>query len=109
MNKLLKNLKDNPFSRRHIINMLQEADLNESEGLYPCAYETMWSVRKIDGVMYLDLTLNQRSQDYIISGYINKIQYVALQLMVCSHLGYKPGNFCHYVQNLHPMMYMDRL
>ena len=81
--------------------MLQEDDLKESEGLYPCAYETLWSVRKINGVMYLDLTLNQRSQDYIMAGYINKIQYVALQLMVCSHLGYKPGNFCHFVQNLH--------
>lgn len=101
MNKLLKNLKDDPFSRRHIINMLQESDLRASEGLYPCAYETLWSVRKIDGVMYLDLTLNQRSNDYIMAGYINKIQYVALQMMVCSHLGYKIGKFCHLVQNLH--------
>lgn len=101
MNKLLKNLKDEPFSRRHIINMLQESDLRTSKGLYPCAYETMWSVRKIDGVMYLDLTLNQRSQDYIMAGYINKIQYVALQMMVCNHLGYKIGKFCHLVQNLH--------
>jgi len=102
MNKLLMSLKEDPFSRRHIINMLQESDLQETKGLYPCAYETMWSVRKnIDGVYYLDLTLNQRSNDYLMSGYINKVQYVALQLMVCSHLGYKPGKFCHYVQNLH--------
>ena len=101
MNKLLKNLKDYPFSRRHIINMLQESDLHETKGLYPCAYETIWSVRKINNQYYLDLTLNQRSNDYIMSGYINKIQYVALLLMVCSHLGYKPGKFCHFVQNLH--------
>lgn len=101
MNNLLKKLKDDTFSRRHIINMLQESDLRSSEGLYPCAYETMWSVRKINGEMYLDLTLNQRSNDYIMANAINKIQYVALQLMVCSHLGYKPGKFCHFIQNLH--------
>lgn len=101
MNKLLKNLKKDPFSRRHVINMLQESDLRASDGLYPCAYETMWSVRKIKDKFYLDLTLNQRSQDYIMAGYINKIQYVALQMMIASHLGYTPGKFCHYVQNLH--------
>ena len=61
----------------------------------------MWSVRKIDGYFYLDLTLNQRSSDYIMANYINKIQYVALQMMVSSHIGYKPGKFCHLVQNLH--------
>ena len=101
MNKLLKGLKDDPYSRRHIINMLQESDLQETKGLYPCAFETMWSVRKYNNDLYIDMTLNQRSNDYIMAGYINKIQYVALQLMVCNHLGYKPGKFCHYVQNLH--------
>ena len=101
IDKLLKSLKEDPFSRRHIINMYQESDLIETKGLYPCAYETIWSVRKQDNYYYLDLTLNQRSNDYIMSGYINKIQYVALQMMVASHLGYRIGNFCHFVQNLH--------
>jgi thymidylate synthase len=101
MNKLLKGLKDDPFSRRHIINMYQESDIAETEGLYPCAYETLWSVRKIGKELILDLTLIQRSNDYIMAGYINKIQYVALQLMICGHLGYKPGKFCHLIQNLH--------
>lgn len=101
INKLLKSLKEDPFSRRHIINLYQEVDLQESKGLYPCAYETMWSVRKIDNDYYLDLTLNQRSSDYLVANYINKIQYVALQMMIASHLGYKLGKFCHYVQNLH--------
>ena len=81
--------------------MYQESDMNETKGLHPCAYETMWSVRKVDGYFYLDLTLNQRSNDYIMAGYINKVQYVALQMMVASHLGYKIGKFCHFVQNLH--------
>ena len=47
------------------------------------------------------MTLTQRSNDYIMAGYINKIQYVALQMMVASHCGYKVGKFFHLVQNLH--------
>lgn len=101
MNKLLIGLEKDPFSRRHVINMLQESDLNETKGLYPCAFETIWSVRKVDNLFYLDMTLNQRSSDFLVANFINKTQYIALQLMVCSHLGYLPGKFCHFVQNLH--------
>lgn len=101
MDKLLYGLKIDPFGRRHIINMYQYNDLDETNGLFPCAYETLWSVRQKENNYYLDLTLNQRSNDYIMAGYINKIQYVAFQLMVANHLGYKPGKFCHFVQNLH--------
>ena len=101
MNQLLYGLKIDPFGRRHIINMFQYSDLKETNGLFPCAYETLWSVRKIDGEYYLDMTLIQRSNDYIMAGAINKIQYVALQMMVASHCGYKLGKFCHLVQNLH--------
>lgn len=101
MNKLLDGLEKDPFGRRHIINLYQYADLEETKGLFPCAYETLWSVRKINNDFYLDLTMNQRSNDYIMANAINKIQYVALQMMVASHLGYKVGKFCHLVQNLH--------
>jgi len=101
MNGLLESLKNDPFSRRHIIDLYQQSDLNESKGLYPCAYQTIWSVRKNENDLILDLTLIQRSNDYIMSGYINKIQYVALQMMVANHLGYKIGKFCHLTQNLH--------
>jgi thymidylate synthase len=101
MNQLLDGLKNDPFGRRHIINMFQYSDLKETKGLFPCAYETLWSVRKVDGEYYLDMTLTQRSNDYITAGYINKIQYVALQMMVAHHVGYKVGKFCHLVQNLH--------
>ena len=101
MNDILNGLKNDPFGRRHIINMYQYSDLKETKGLHPCAYETLWSVRKVDGEYYLDMTLTQRSNDYVMAGYINKIQYVALQMMVASHCGYKVGKFCHLVQNLH--------
>ncbi len=101
MNKLLVGLIDDPFGRRHIINMYQYSDLQETPGLYPCAYETIWSVRKVGEDKVLDMTLVQRSNDYLVAGYINKIQYLALQMMVAGHCGYKVGNFCHLVQNLH--------
>ena len=101
VNRCLKGLEENPFGRRHVINLLQEQDLRSSEGLYPCAFETMYSVRKNDGMMYLDLTLNQRSQDSIMATYINKIQYVALQMMFAKHLGFEVGVFAHHIQNYH--------
>ena len=101
MDKLLNGLKNNPFGRRHIINMWQEADLRKAGGLDECAYETIWSVRRDGKNMLLDMTLIQRSSDYITAGYINKIQYVALQMMVAAHCGYGVGKFSHMVQNLH--------
>lgn len=101
VNNLLKSLKEDPFSRRHIIDMYQYSDLNETVGLFPCAFMTMWSVRKYNNIYYLDMTLIQRSNDYVMAGYINKIQYVALQMMVAGHLGYEVGLFNHLTQNLH--------
>ena len=101
IDRLLKGLIDDPFGRRHIINMFQYHDLFETNGLYPCAYETLWSVRKGDDGLILDMTLIQRSNDFITAGYINKIQYTALLMMIAGHCNYKVGKFCHLVQNLH--------
>jgi len=101
MNKLLDGLVSDPFGRRHIINMYQYSDLQETTGLHPCVYETIWSVRRNNGELILDMTLIQRSSDFLIAGFINKIQYLALQMMVAGHCGYKVGKFCHLVQNLH--------
>lgn len=97
MNKLLYDLKNSPYSRRHIINLYQEEDLRLTNGLYPCAMETQWVVRG----EYLDMTLIQRSSDLPVANAINKIQYVALMMMVARHVGLKVGVFCHYVNNAH--------
>ena len=101
MDGLIGGLIKDPFSRRHIINMYQYSDLQETNGLYPCAYETLWSVRSGDDGLILDMTLIQRSSDYIIANHINKIQYTALLMMIAQHCNYKVGKFCHLVQNLH--------
>ena len=52
IDRLLHSLKNDPFSRRHIMDLYQESELIETVGLYPCAYKTSWSVRKIDGEYY---------------------------------------------------------
>jgi len=101
IDNLLDGLINNPFSRRHIITLYQQSDLNETKGLDPCAYETLWSVRNVDDKLYLDLTLVQRSSDYIVANAINKGQYLALQMIVAGHCDYNLGKFCHLVQNLH--------
>ena len=101
MDGLIGRLIKDPFSRRHIINMYQYSDLQETNGLYPCAYETLWSVRKGDDGLILDMTLIQRSSDYIVANHINKTKYTALLMMVAKHCNYKVGKFCHLVQNLH--------
>jgi len=101
MNKLLNGLVNDPFGRRHIISMYQYVDLEETSGLFPCAYEILCSVRKVGEDKVLDMTLIQRSNDYLVAGYINKVQYLGLQMMIAGHCGYKVGKFCHLVQNLH--------
>jgi thymidylate synthase len=97
MNKLLKGLKEDPYSRRHIMTLYQYQDFDETGGLHPCAMETIWNVRKGK----LDLLLIQRSSDYLVANAINKIQYVALQMMVAKHVGLEVGKFVHLVANLH--------
>jgi thymidylate synthase len=46
------------------------------------------------------MLMNQRSSDYIVSNFINELQYVALQLMVAKHLGITPGKFTHVSENV---------
>lgn len=101
VNKLLKGLKENPFGRRHIIDLWQYEELDKVHGLDPCAFETIWSVRQVENELFLDMTLIQRSSDYLVAGHINKMQYVCLMMMFAKHLGYKLGCFTHFVQNLH--------
>lgn len=95
MNNLLEDIKNDPYGRRHIINMWQEDDFKKPHGLKPCCYQTVWNVRG----EYLDMCLFQRSSDFLTAGNINQIQYVALMMMVAKHCGYKPGKFTHFIAN----------
>lgn len=97
MNKLLKQLKEEPYTRRHIMNMYQYSDFEETDGLYPCAFETVWNVRGD----YLDMTLHQRSNDMATARGINMLQYCALLMMVAQSVGLQAGVFMYVTENLH--------
>lgn len=102
LNQLLNTLNDDMFSRRKIINLWQEQDfIDETKGLKPCFYMTNWEVRVIDEDVYLDLHLTSRSSDYGVAGTINRLQYVALQMMIANHFGFKLGKFSVFTSNLH--------
>lgn len=104
MDELLEGLTKDPFGRRHIIDLYQYKELNETDGLYPCAFCSIWNVRPSEEGLYLDMVLIQRSGDYFMAsgaGAINEIQYCGLLMMVAKHCGYKPGVFSHFVANEH--------
>ena len=98
---LLKGLKENPDGRRHIISLWQVDDFKDKHGLKPCAFMTIWNVRHgKDGVDYLDMCLVQRSSDFLTAGCINQVQYVLFQHLIARHLGYTPGRFSWFYDNI---------
>ena len=100
-NKILKQLETNPWNRRNIISLWDYDAFEETEGLLPCAFQTMFDVRRVDGEIYLDATLTQRSNDMLVAHHINAMQYVALQMMIAKHFGWKVGKFFYFINNLH--------
>lgn len=97
INKLIQGIKENPYGRRHNMNLNQYVDLESSDGLHSCAYETLWSVRG----EFLDCTLIQRSNDMCAAADINVTQYACLLMMIAKATGYQPGKFTRFVQNMH--------
>lgn len=98
IHNLIKDIQNDPYGRRKIVSLWQEADLHETPGLAPCAFLTIWNVRG----EYLDMMLVQRSGDMLTAsgpGGINEIQYAALLMMIARHTGYQPGVFSHVVAN----------
>ena len=98
INRLIEDIKNDPYGRRKVVSLWQETDLRETPGLAPCAFQTIWNVRG----EYLDMLLVQRSGDMLTAsgpGGINEIQYAALLMMIARHTGYKPGKFSHVVAN----------
>lgn len=98
--RVLNDIKENPYGRYHVCSMWQEEVFNKPDfdGLKPCCYETIWTVRG----EYLDMFLNQRSGDMLTAsgaGGVNEVQYAALLMMVARHTGYKPGKFTHFIVN----------
>lgn len=100
-NKILNQLEANPWNRRNIISLWDYDAFEETDGLLPCAFQTIFDVRRVDGEIYLDATLTQRSNDMLVAHHINAMQYVALQMMIAKHFGWKVGKFFYFINNLH--------
>ena len=98
IHNLIEDIKKDPYGRRKVVSLWQEADLHETPGLAPCAFLTMWNVRG----KYLDMSMIQRSGDMLTAsgaGGINEIQYAALLMMIACVTGLEPGVFTHFVAN----------
>lgn len=100
MDKVIYDLKNNPYSRRIILQMYNVHDLKDMH-LYPCAYSMTFDVIKKNGEYYLNGLLNQRSQDVLVANGWNVCQYAVLLHMLARHCGYKVGELVHVIANAH--------
>ena len=102
MDRVLYDLKNNPFSRRIITNTYVHEDLSEMH-LYPCAYSTTWNVTEERGSdkLVLNMVLNQRSQDVLAANNWNVCQYAILLMMVAQVCDMIPGELLHVIADAH--------
>lgn len=102
VDRVLYDLKHNPYSRRIMTNIYNHHDLNEMN-LYPCAYSMTFNVTKDndDGKLVLNGILNQRSQDMIVANGWNVCQYAVLIHMLAQVSNMKPGKFIHVIADAH--------
>jgi thymidylate synthase len=95
MDWLLHKLRHSP-DRRMIMSMF-EPEGEQFKQLQECAYETIWQVVGNK----LNMTLIQRSSDFVVAGMINSFQYYCLMLQVAHATGYEAGIFTHFIQDAH--------
>ena len=96
VDRVLYDLKNNPYSRRIMTNIYNFADLNEMN-LYPCAYSMTFNVvgDKLNAI------LNQRSQDTLPANNWNVVQYAVLVHMFAQVSGLKAGELVHVISDMH--------
>ena len=96
VDRVLYDLKHNPYSRRIITNIYNHADLNEMN-LYPCAYSVTFNVtgNKLNAI------LNQRSNDVLAANNWNVCQYAVLVHMMAQVSGMEAGELVHVIADAH--------
>lgn len=96
VDRALFDLKNNPASRRILLNMYNHAELCEM-ALAPCAYSLTLNVSggKLNAI------LNQRSQDMLTASNWNVCQYAALVIMFAKASGYEAGELVHVIADAH--------
>jgi thymidylate synthase len=102
MDRVLYDLKNNPYSRRIMTNLYNHHDLNEM-ALYPCAYSLTFNVTKDpkEEKLILNAVLNQRSQDILAANNWNVAQYAILLMMVAQSSDMIPGELVHVIADAH--------
>lgn len=96
VDRVLYDLKNNPYSRRIMTNLYVHEDLSEMN-LYPCAYSMTFNVtgKKLNAV------LNQRSQDVLVANNWNVVQYAVLMHMIAQVSGLEVGELVHVIADAH--------
>lgn len=102
MDRVLKDLRENPYSRRIMTNLYTFADLSEMN-LYPCAYNAIYNVTQEPGDdrPTLNMVLVQRSQDVLAANNWNVCQYAILLMMVAQVSGMIAGELVHMIADAH--------
>ncbi|MCC8017714.1 MAG: thymidylate synthase [Lachnospiraceae bacterium] len=102
VDRVIYDLKNNPYSRRIMTNLYVHQDLHEMN-LYPCAYSMTFNVTKRPGEEKLILNgiLNQRSQDVLAANNWNVCQYAVLLHMLAQVCGMQVGELVHVIADAH--------
>lgn len=102
VDRVLYDLKNNPFSRRIMTNIYNHQDLHEMN-LYPCAYSMTFNVTadKNDGHLVLNAILNQRSSDVLTANNWNVVQYAVLLAMIAQVSDMEAGELVHVIADCH--------
>ena len=100
MDYVLKQLKENPYSRRILTNLYQFHDLATGH-LDPCCYSATYNVTKEGDDLVLNMVLNQRSQDVLAANNWNVAQYGILLMMVAQVNHMIPGELIHVIADAH--------
>lgn len=102
VDRVIFDLKNNPFSRRIMTNIYVHQDLHEMN-LYPCAYSMTFNVtqKKGDDKLTLNGILNQRSQDVLAANNWNVVQYAVLIHMLAQVCDMQVGEFVHVIADAH--------
>ena len=102
VDRVIYDLKNNPFSRRIMTNIYVHQDLHEMN-LYPCAYSMTFNVTKEPDSerLTLNAVLNQRSQDVLAANNWNVCQYALLLMMFAQVCDMKAGELLHVIADAH--------
>lgn len=102
MDRVLKDLRENPYSRRIMTNLYTFSDLSEMH-LYPCAYNAIYNVTQEPGESRptLNMLLVQRSQDVLAANNWNVCQYAILLMMVAQVSNMNAGELVHMIADAH--------